>query len=297
MEHEFTEKISGSKKRRAHGYNERAGDRLALTAAGNQGSAQYLEGIALDMPEKVRAQQFHSERQKERVKMKGVKPFLAAGRDHLPDKYGEIDLDTGVVEVGRSQEEHKQKGSGDVMVSFVRDRNSGEDKAVSECGAREKRLSGNVKLKSNDEQFDTGAASIRCKPQERDVRLLRQICDSASADQAASVKRVLPFADMSEERARIAALRDLQKHVVRDRLNIHTAITGVEHVVEQKEQRTRAFRRQMLQSIRQMRKAEQKYSADILRLRRKREEEQQDSAPAAPQSEQPLHEKDPSGKG
>lgn len=268
-------------------YIDHAGDKLVLSALSNKRAAPYLSGQSVHMPEKLRA----AGRIEVGEKMRSVRPYHNAEREKSPEKMQEISMDTGKVEIGCDAQKKK------LLVTFVQNERSTEERMVTESSASWRTVTLGSKMQSDDETFTRGAVSL-CAPVEQTMPRLTQQFErfSKMRHRDTTLDHVMPFHRVDEEKSRLSKLREQRKQPSTDRTALQTAMTAVQRVIQQKNQRRLRMNAAIREGVTKARIRSHSYDDYIFYLRRRhlyaeKRQENEAEPPAEPQAAFEFEEK------
>ncbi len=212
---------------------------MVLSSMGNPNCKKYISSIDTKMPEKLK---YKKKKQKEY--MDTVKPSRSAKKEKSPNQTGEIELDTGKVDIGYDE---KKK---DAVVSFTQNDQNETGKRVIENSAFRQRVYDGDQVRSNDKYFYGGAMDVRCNVNKPQMMFRRQI-DKVSKDNgyATTADKVVPFHQIKVEQKKVEELRALKSNNKDDRVNIHNAISAIGTTESKKIQRNLDFVQKFTQAL------------------------------------------------
>lgn len=208
------------------------GDNFHLSQLGNPNTSGYLGDVKTAIPEKLRYKKQEIEKKDILTKMDTVKSSDNMGAEkNAPFKIGEIKLDTGILEVGYDDEKQ------DIVFSFAYYNAADRDKMVYESMPT-KTLGNNAEwFRSQSQQFSGKSVDFRThfenyyRVNDDFIKLSNEKSHNSTID------NVIPFIQHKDEQNKIDELRTMKSSDTKDRANIHNAITGVETLKTQKDQR------------------------------------------------------------
>lgn len=220
---------------------EKPGDHLRLSSLGNKNCGKYLEGMNTMMPEKLK----YTQNKDKDAKMKSVKPGRTeSAKDDAPTLIGEIQLDTGKLQIGYDKKDKK------MVFSFVQDDLLSDQKEMVESCAFQQYAYEREIFKSRDINFYQRAVSGRCDVNKSRFMLERQFdVISDKKGNNTMIDRVLPFHQLKQEKNQMEQLKELQSHNMDDRSNIHTAMSTVKTAEYKKAQRKLDFSQKFIQAM------------------------------------------------
>lgn len=217
----------------------KSGGELSLSAKSDKNARKYLGDMDTPLPEK-----FRYKKQEDPQNMETVKPSLFSKKKDSPSRVGEFAFDTGWMEIGYDE---KKK---DTVVSLKSNYRNEDSRHVSENSARKIHVHDGEEIKSNDDEFSSGAVSLRCDSSKNYKRIRNQWgLASKKKDNQMTYDDVMPFHQIEKQKQKIEQLRELKKNSKNERTEIQTAITGVQTYINKKDKMNLEFNQKFERAI------------------------------------------------
>lgn len=219
-----------------------AGDHETVSARDNAATGKYIQDLNYETSESIRFKPAVSSDSR----VSSVKPSCCARRDELPKLAGQVQLTTGKTEIGYDEKSH------DMVFSFVRHENDAEGREVLENKARVRTLHDKDRVRSNDQDFATGAMEMRCEAARSAKTVMRRFGSMSSREGGdTTMDRVVPFERVDRERSKLRELQALEHQSDDDRTNIHSAASAVAALAAKKQQKQREYRKKFFKAVEQ----------------------------------------------
>lgn len=231
-----------------------SGDSLTLSQLGNPNTSGYLQGVKTSVPEKLKYKQQEIEKKASLTKMKTVRSSENMGAEkHAPIKIGEIKLDTGLLEVGYDDK------SGEIVFSFAHFNASKKDKMVYENKPTRTQGDNSEWFRSQSQDFVGNSVDFRTNLEQYN-RINKDFSKlSNERSHNTTIDKVIPFIQHNDEMNKIEELRNEKSKSNKDRSNIHDAISGVERLKNQKDQRKIDFVQKFTKAVKEASEIKHKF--------------------------------------
>lgn len=201
------------------------GENISLSSLDDLNCKQYIGSVDRNCTSRL-----NYVKSKDQEKMESVKRSQTSKKEDSPDKVSQIDMDTGLIEVGYDKK-NKQ-----TIFSFIRDKQITENSRVIEKHTKSKKVHNNEKFYSNEKSFTLDSVEFKTKSYKSRSMFNEQFEElSRKNDENTTVDKVVPFKNTNyEKRQRDLINKDKNESNI-NRSEKHTAMNVLSNLKQIKD--------------------------------------------------------------